>query len=144
MKLLQMFAAIALLAIPASVASAGVYAPFPPATATAPAKPNPHNAELKALIDSGIRMLTAGEYVPFLKRFVDPAKAHEGKDVAEMAESFKEEKAAVLLNVLTEIRNKKPKYSRKGTRATYKLKENVKVHGEISFDLVDGLWYIVN
>ncbi|MEO5931647.1 MAG: hypothetical protein ABIR47_17055 [Candidatus Kapaibacterium sp.] len=147
MKFRQTFVIIALLAIPVSVAIAGNQGMIPPAAVTAPAKTNPHAAELKALIDSGIRMLTAREYVPFLKRFVDPAKAHEvmkGKDLEELAESFKEEKAAILLNVLTEIRNTKPKYSRKGIRATYKLKENVKVHGEISFELVNGLWYIVN
>ncbi len=104
-------------------------------------------AALRGLLDSGIVMLQNQEYVAFLERFVNPdqrAEVLEDRTMAEQAERFKGERADVLLNVLKQIRNKKPRMDTRANTATYKLAGKDMPRKTITFKLFDGVWYLVN
>ena len=109
--------------------------------------PDSSTVTLRAVIDSGIRMLTAKEHRRFIERFIDPghlASIQEDEPLDDLVKMFREEKATLLLKALKEIRKKKPKYEDDGNRAVFQLRTPRKGPDEVRFTRVDGLWYLMN
>jgi len=119
----------------------------PLVTAQTKAKADPRE-KLDTAIPEAIRLLEAKEYETFLEKFVPPdlfKKITKETTLKEFATRFGKDKAADLLRVLKSIKDQKPTLDSKGTKATFKLKnEDKKGKDSISFVKVGKFWYIQN
>ena len=109
-------------------------------------KPESREA-LETAIPEGIRLLEAKKYKVFVEIFVPPAdlkKIRERTSLEELAKSFGERKAPILLEVLKEIKGTKPSLDDTGTKATFALKEKTGGKKSITFVKIEKYWYITN
>lgn len=103
--------------------------------------------KLRAAIDSGIALLEAQQWKPFLERFIVPAQKEAVMRIGgidELVKEFTDEKAMVLLNALKDVRLRTPKFNEAKSTATLRLTKRLGGHATIVFQLVDGAWYIVD
>ncbi len=109
-------------------------------------KPDPRE-KLETAVPEAIRLLEEKEYVNFLKKFVPPADLKEitkQKTIDEFAKTFEAEKAENLMNVLTAIKDEKPKLNADKKEAVFDLKEEIDDKKSITFKKVGKYWYIQN
>jgi hypothetical protein len=112
---------------------------FPPASA---AEDNPDMPPgLAETIDAAIKMLESEQYAGFLKTYAYPKdleKITENVSLDQLAVSFADGKASVLLDALKKAADSKPEVSSDGMTATFKVIEKRK----LVFVNMDGRWYI--
>ncbi|MCC7438854.1 MAG: hypothetical protein IT211_10215 [Armatimonadetes bacterium] len=105
-------------------------------------------ASLKSSIRQAISMIEAKEYVPFLQRFVRPADMeallNDCETLEQCAEQFAMEKAEILLQVLKKTKNRKPRMNRKASTATFTIPSPGEGKTSITWEQVQGVWYIRN
>lgn len=99
---------------------------------------------LETAIPEGIRLLEAKKYKLFLKNFVHP-KELKHRSLEESAETFAQQKAPALLQMLKQIKNTTPIWNKNKTAATYKLKKSELIRRQsITFVKKKKHWHIKN
>lgn len=103
--------------------------------------------KLETAIPHAISMLTKKKYLPFLKQFVPPddlKKIQQRISLEDLAKSFGERKAELLLQMLRAVKDQKPVYNEKKNQATFKIDKKINRRDSITFKKVGTFWYIKN
>ncbi len=103
--------------------------------------------KLETAIPEGIRLLEAKEYTLFMKSFAKPddlKRVLEKESMDEFAKRFGETRGAILLSILKDFKDVKPKMDETGTKATYPVKTEGSPKKEMTFTKIEKRWYIEN
>ena len=110
------------------------------------AVPDDIRQDLGKLVPEAVRLLEAKEYATVLETLMPPdefKKITAQMPLAEFATKFGERNAASLLSALKALKDKKPKLSDDGGKATFDLPEISGVpRKDMVFSKIEGRWYL--
>ena len=110
------------------------------------AVPDDVRGNLDKLVPEAVRLLEAKEYATVLDTLMPPdefKKITAQMPLAEFAAKFGENNASHLLAALKTLKDKKPKISEDGSKATFDLTEIPGVgKKDMVFSKIEGRWYL--
>jgi hypothetical protein len=115
-------------------------------TFTFAAVPDETRKDLDKLVPEAVRLLETKEYATVLETLIPPdefKKITAQMPLAEFASKFAERNAASLLSALKALKDKKPKLSDDGSKATFDLPEATGIpRKDMVFSKIEGRWYL--
>ena len=110
------------------------------------AVPDDVRGNLDKLVPEAVRLIEAKDFATVLDTLMPPdefKKITAQMPLAEFAAKFGERNAASLLSALKSLKDKKPKVSEDGSKATFDLTEIPGVpRKDMVFSKIEGRWYL--